>query len=86
MNNGDGRHDEGSTGASPMGRRDLMKLGTGAVLASVAGTGAMAQRRPAQVSDAQRDQIRTGWSNIRAVQDIGEPLRTMATFGNPRPL
>jgi hypothetical protein len=39
-----------------------------------------------EVADAHRDQARATWSNLRAVKDIGEAMRTLAKFGNPKPL
>jgi 2-methylcitrate dehydratase len=38
------------------------------------------------VADAQRDQARAMWSNLRAVKDIGDAMRTLARFGNPKAL
>ena len=38
------------------------------------------------VENAQRDQSRDQWLNLRGVQDIAEPLRTLAKFGQPLPL
>jgi 2-methylcitrate dehydratase len=38
------------------------------------------------VADEQRDRARAVWGNLRAVKDIGEAIRTLAKFGNPRPL
>jgi 2-methylcitrate dehydratase len=39
-----------------------------------------------KIDTAQRDRIRTIWGNLRAVQDIGEAIQTVATFGQPRAL
>ena len=39
-----------------------------------------------KVNDAQRDGARRMWGNLREVQDIGDAIRTLATFGQPRPL
>jgi 2-methylcitrate dehydratase len=39
-----------------------------------------------QVSDAQRERAFADWSNLRAVDDIAEPLRNLARFGRPAPL
>ena len=39
-----------------------------------------------QVADAQRDQARAVWGNLRAVNDIGDAMRTLARFGKPLPL
>jgi 2-methylcitrate dehydratase len=39
-----------------------------------------------QVTTEQRDRARTIWGNLREVSDIGEAIRTLATFGRPRPL
>jgi 2-methylcitrate dehydratase len=39
-----------------------------------------------QVSNAQRDQARAMWGNLRTVKDIGEAMRTLAKFGNPKAL
>jgi hypothetical protein len=38
------------------------------------------------VSDAQRDRALGEWWDLRAVKDIAEPIRTLAKFGNPKPL
>jgi len=38
------------------------------------------------VADAQRDQALAQWWNLRAVKDIAEPMRALATFGRPLPL
>lgn len=38
------------------------------------------------VKNAQRDRALAQWSNLSAVKDIAEPIRTLATFGSPRPL
>jgi 2-methylcitrate dehydratase len=38
------------------------------------------------VADAQRDRAWNVWGNLRAVKDIGEAMRTLATFGRPQPL
>jgi 2-methylcitrate dehydratase len=39
------------------------------------------------VSDAQRDRIRSTWSDLRNVKDIAEPIReTLATYGKRTPL
>jgi hypothetical protein len=34
-----------------------------------------------QVTGEQRDRARTVWGNLNAVSDIGEAIRTLATFG-----
>ena len=39
-----------------------------------------------QVADDQRDRALAQWSNLRAVKDIAEPMRTLANFGRPLPL
>ena len=39
-----------------------------------------------QMSTAQRDQAYAQWSNLSAVKDIAEPMRTLAKFGRPLPL
>jgi 2-methylcitrate dehydratase len=39
-----------------------------------------------QVTNAQKDRVREQWLNLRPVQDIAEPMRTLANFGRPRPL
>lgn len=39
-----------------------------------------------QVTNAQRDRCQQQWLNLPAVQDIAEPLRTLANFGQPSPL
>jgi hypothetical protein len=38
------------------------------------------------VTNAQRDRSQEQWLNLPAVQDIAEPLRTLANFGQPSPL
>jgi 2-methylcitrate dehydratase len=38
------------------------------------------------VTDAQVEHAREQWLNLRAVQDIAEPVRTLAHFGQPLPL
>lgn len=38
------------------------------------------------VSDRQRERALTQWSNLRAVDDIAEPMRNLARFGRPLPL
>ena len=38
------------------------------------------------VSDAQRDRAWAAWSNLRAINDVGEAMQTLATFGRPQPL
>ncbi len=39
------------------------------------------------VSNAQRDKIRSTWMDLRGVKDIGDPIRnTLAHFGNPKAL
>jgi 2-methylcitrate dehydratase len=38
------------------------------------------------VADEQRDRARALWSNLQAVQDIAEPIRALAKFGQPLPL
>ena len=39
-----------------------------------------------KVNEAQRDRARTTWGNVRGLKDIGEAMRTLATFGQPKPL
>ena len=39
-----------------------------------------------QVSDAQRERAFEQWSNLRAVDNIAEPMRNLARFGRPAPL
>jgi 2-methylcitrate dehydratase len=39
-----------------------------------------------RVTNEQRDRARSVWGNLRAVKDIGDAMRTMATFGRPLPL
>ena len=39
-----------------------------------------------QVAASQRDQALAQWSNLMAVKDIAEPMRTLAKFGKPLPL
>lgn len=39
-----------------------------------------------QVLASQRDQALAQWSNLMAVKDIAEPMRTLAKFGKPSPL
>ena len=38
------------------------------------------------VSDAQRDRAWAAWSNLRAINDVGEAMQTLATFGRPQAL
>jgi hypothetical protein len=38
------------------------------------------------MADAQRDAAYKAWSNLGAVKDIGDAMRTLAKFGQPRPL
>jgi 2-methylcitrate dehydratase len=38
------------------------------------------------VTDAQRDQAYKVWSNLSGVKDIGDAMRTLAKFGQPKPL
>jgi hypothetical protein len=38
------------------------------------------------VTDQQKDRALAQWSNLRAVKDIAEPMRGLASFGRPRPL
>ena len=38
------------------------------------------------VTDDQRDRALAEWSDLRAVKDIAEPMRTLAKFGKPLPL
>jgi 2-methylcitrate dehydratase len=38
------------------------------------------------VSDAQRDQALAQWWNLSAIKDIAEPMKTLASFGQPKPL
>lgn len=39
-----------------------------------------------QVTPEQRDRSYAAWSNLQEVRDIGEPMRTLAHFGQPLPL
>jgi 2-methylcitrate dehydratase len=39
-----------------------------------------------QVADAQRDKALKEWWDLRSIKDIAEPMRTLAKFGNPKPL
>ena len=40
-----------------------------------------------KVPDAQRGSApRRIWGNLREVRDVGDAIRTLATFGQPRPL
>jgi 2-methylcitrate dehydratase PrpD len=39
-----------------------------------------------QVADTQRDRALKQWWNLGAIKDIAEPMRTLATFGKPKPL
>jgi len=39
-----------------------------------------------KVAAAQRDRARAAWGNLRELRDIGDAIRTLATFGEPRPL
>jgi len=39
-----------------------------------------------KVDDAQRDNARAIWGNLRQVRDIGQAIQTLAKFGQPRPL
>ncbi|MGB9069729.1 MAG: MmgE/PrpD family protein [Candidatus Acidiferrales bacterium] len=39
-----------------------------------------------QVADAQKERAQQQWLNLRTVQDIAEPMNTLANFGRPRPL
>lgn len=38
------------------------------------------------IPNEQRDRAREQWSNLHAIQDIAEPMRTLAKFGRPLPL
>jgi 2-methylcitrate dehydratase len=38
------------------------------------------------VADAVRDKALREWWDLRAIKDIGEPIRTLAKFGTPKPL
>jgi 2-methylcitrate dehydratase len=38
------------------------------------------------ISEKQRNAAREVWSNLKAVNDVGVPMRGLAQFGNPRPL
>jgi hypothetical protein len=38
------------------------------------------------VSDAQRDRAKDQWLNLRSIKDIAEPIRNLASFGQPMPL
>jgi hypothetical protein len=38
------------------------------------------------VTNAQRDQAYKVWSNLSAVKDFGDAMKTMAKFGQPKPL
>jgi 2-methylcitrate dehydratase len=39
-----------------------------------------------RVDNAQRDRALAQWSDLRAVQDIADAMKTLANFGNPQPL
>ena len=39
-----------------------------------------------QMAASQRTQAYAQWSNLMAVKDIGEAMRTLAKFGKPQPL
>ncbi len=39
-----------------------------------------------KVTNAQRDQAYKAWSNVSAAKDFADVMKTMATFGQPRPL
>jgi 2-methylcitrate dehydratase len=39
-----------------------------------------------KIDDAQRDRARAIWGNLGQVTDVGDAIRTLATFGRPRPL
>ena len=39
-----------------------------------------------EVADAQRERALEQWSNLRALDDIAEPMRNLARFGRPAPL
>ncbi len=39
-----------------------------------------------RVDNAQRDRALAQWSDLRAVQDIADAMKTLAKFGNPQPL
>lgn len=38
------------------------------------------------VSDAQRDRAKDQWLNLSSIKDIAEPIRNLASFGQPMPL
>jgi len=38
------------------------------------------------VSDAQRDQALAQWWNLSVIKDIAEPMKNLASFGQPKPL
>jgi hypothetical protein len=38
------------------------------------------------VADAQRDRALAQWSNLRAIDDIAEPMQNLAKFGRPSQL
>jgi 2-methylcitrate dehydratase len=38
------------------------------------------------VADEQRDRALAQWSNLRAIDDIAEPMQNLAKFGRPSPL
>jgi len=38
------------------------------------------------IADEQRDRAREAWLNLRKSADFAEPMRTLASFGTPRPL
>jgi 2-methylcitrate dehydratase len=39
-----------------------------------------------RVGEAQRDRAWTVWGNLRALEDVGEAMQTLATFGRPQAL
>jgi len=38
-----------------------------------------------RVAEAQRDRARAVWGSLREVKDIGDAIRTLSSFGQPRP-
>jgi hypothetical protein len=39
-----------------------------------------------QINKEQRERAREQWMNLRACKDIGDAMRTIAKFGQPKPL
>ncbi len=63
-------------------RRELMKRGAGAAgLAAVAAPAAA--MAAAQEQRGQADKV---WGNVSALSDIGIAIKTLANFGQPKPL